>query len=85
MLIHWIHSLTVGNLIINSFSIAEMLFSPFHIHVNFINFNAVFLLSHKRVEDKTEKEHRADVPPTEPSIASHNLGYEPEECTLGIG
>lgn len=39
MLIHWIHTLTVGNLITNSFSIAEMLLSPFHIHVNFIQSN----------------------------------------------
>lgn len=83
MLIHWIHSLTVDNLL-NSFSIAEMLFSPFHIQLNFINFNPMFLVSHT-VEVHTEKEHQADVAPTEPSIASYDLGYEPDEWTLGIG
>lgn len=84
MLIHWIHSLTVGNLLINSFSIAAMLFSLFYIQVNFINFSPMLLLSNT-VEVQTEKEHQADISPTEPSTVSCDLGYEPEECTLGIG
>lgn len=44
----------------------------------------MFLQSHT-VDVQTEKAHQADVAPTELSTASYDLGYEPEEWTLGIG
>lgn len=65
----------------NLFSIADIMFRPFHIQV-IINFNPMFLMSYI-VEVQTETELQADV--AHPSIALYGVGYEPEEWTLGIG
>lgn len=86
MLIHWIHSLTVGNLRINLFSIAEccLVLSIFRTSLS-LSSSSQNSSCHIQVEVQTEKEHQDDGQPIAPSIASYDLGYEPEEWTLGIG